>query len=181
MPYPYGFGVNEKSEFDMTEPAWLIGELYKAGVRILNITMGNPYFNPHINRPFANGAYEPDEHPLTGVKRVLSGTEELKKAVPEMKLICSAVTFLGVAAPNVTAAYIEKGAFDFAGFGRTILAYPDFANDILKNGGMDKNKCCLCCSKCTEIMRKPGGTPGCVIRDSEVYLPIYQKLCGGKK
>ena len=70
--------------------------------------------------------------------------------------------------------------FDFGGFGRTIFAYPDFANDILKNGCMDKNKICICCSKCTEIMRKPGGTPGCVIRDKDVYAPIYKELCGGK-
>jgi len=39
---------------------------------------------------------------------------------------------------------------------------------------------CICCSKCTEIMRNSGGTPGHVIRDKEVYLPIYKKLYGGK-
>ena len=180
--YPYGFGVkNDGSlDFDATEPDMLIKELYKYGVRILNITMGNPYFNPHINRPFAHGEYEAPEHPLTGVARVLNGTAELKKLNPEMLLICSAVSFLGVAAPNVVSAYIKNNKFDFAGFGRTVFAYPDFANDILKNGGMDKNKICICCSKCTEIMRKPGGTPGCVIRDKEVYLPVYKELCGGK-
>ena len=56
-----------------------------------------------------------------------------------------------------------------------------FANDIIKNGCMDKNKICICCSKCTEIMRTKGGTPGCVIRDKEVYMPIYKKQCGGIK
>ena len=42
FPYPYGFGVapDGGTEFAPSEPAWLIGELYKAGVRILNITMG---------------------------------------------------------------------------------------------------------------------------------------------
>lgn len=182
FPYPYGFGVkNDGSlEFDSTEPEWLIKRLYSLGVRILNITMGNPYFNPHVNRPFARGGYESPEHPLLGVKRVLDGTAKLKNSCPDMKIICSAVSFLGVAAPNVTSAYVANGGFDFAGFGRTVLAYPDFANDILHNGGMDKSKCCMCCSKCTEIMRKPGGTPGCVIRDKDVYLPIYNKLCGGK-
>ena len=40
---------------------------------------------------------------------------------------------------------------------------------------MDKSRICLCCSKCTEIMRTAGGTPGCVIRDKEVYLPIYKE------
>lgn len=181
FPYPYGFGVSKdgSTDVDLTETVWLVKELYSLGVRILNITMGNPYFNPHVNRPFAVGPYEVEEHPLEGVKRILEGTAYIKEQVPEMAIICSAVSFLGVAAPHVVAAYIQNGKFDFAGFGRTIFAYPDFAKDIVKTGEMDKSKCCICCSKCTEIMRKPGGTPGCVIRDREVYLPIYNKLCKG--
>ena len=181
FPYPYGFGVREGSlDFDSSEPIWLVRELYSYGVRLLNITMGNPYFNPHVNRPYARGGYLPPEHPMTGVARMLNGTAAIKKAVPEMKLICSALSFLGTEAPHVAAGYIANGGFDLAGFGRTVFAYPDFANDILKQGGMDRNKCCVCCSKCTEIMRQKGGTPGCVIRDKELYLPIYQTLCGGK-
>ena len=81
-----------------------------------------------------------------------------------------------MAAPHVAAAYVENGGFDLAGFGRTILAYPDFARDILTTGTMDAKKICLCCSKCSQIMRTPGGTPGCVIRDRAVYEPIYKEL-----
>jgi len=181
--YPYGFGVKKDGslDFDPEEPLWLMKELYDSGVRILNISMGNPYFNPHVNRPFVRGPYQTEEHPLQGVARVLGGTAQLKEQIPEMDIICSAVSLLGVAAPNVVAAYINDGKFDFAGFGRTIFAYPDFAKDILKNGAMNKSNLCLCCSKCTEIMRKPGGTPGCVLRDREVYAPIYKKLCGGEQ
>lgn len=182
FPYPYGFGVKDdgSTDFDPTEPIWLLNQLKDAGVKLLNITMGNPYFNPHVNRPFAAGGYEIDEHPLTGVARMLQGTATLKQAVPDIKLICSAVSYLGVAAPNVTGAFIQNGGFDLAGFGRTIFAYPDFAKDILKTGAMDKNKICICCSKCTEIMRQPGGTPGCVIRDRDPYFEIHKKLCGRK-
>lgn len=177
--YPYGFGVKDGAglAFDPSEPVWLIKELKKYGVALLNITMGNPYFNPHVNRPYAVGGYEAPEHPLCGVARMLHGIAEVKSQVPEMNLICSGLSFLGVAAPNVAAAYIQNGCFDFAGFGRTIFAYPEFANDVLKRGEMDKNKICICCSKCTEIMRA-GGTPGCVIRDKDVYLPIHRKMFG---
>ena len=180
FPYPYGFGVKHDGslEFDTAEPDWLIKELYTYGVRLLNITMGNPYFNPHVNRPYAQGGYPAPEHPLQGVARMLEGIAKLKKSNPSVAMICSAVSYLGVAAPHVVAAYIQNGGFDFAGFGRTIFAYPDFAKDILKFGTMDKNKVCICCSKCTQIMRTPGGTPGCVIRDREIYGPIYQKQCG---
>ena len=175
--YPYGFGVKKDGgiEFDKTEGVWLLKELYNLGVRIVNITMGNPYFNPHVNRPFASGGYTAEEHPLEGVKRVLEGTASLKKEIPEMAIISSALSYLGVAAPNVAAAFIEQGGFDFAGFGRTIFAYPDFANDIVNNGCLNKDKICICCSKCTEIMRA-GGTPGCVIRDTDPYLDIYRSV-----
>lgn len=178
FPYPYGFGVKNDgpTDFDPTEPIWLLRQLGDLGVPLLNITMGNPYFNPHVNRPFALGHYDPGEHPLQGVARMLNGTAQLKAAVPEMKLLCSALSYLGVAAPQVTAGYIQNGSFDLAGFGRTILAYPDFAKDILTTGTMDSKKLCLCCSKCSQIMRTPGGTPGCVIRDKEVYQPIYKEL-----
>lgn len=178
--YPYGFGVSKDGglEFDSTEPIWLLKQLQNDGVELLNITMGNPYFNPHVNRPYAQGGYEPPEHPLQGVSRMLNGTALLKKAVPDMKILCSALSYLGVAAPYVAAAYIEQGGFDLAGFGRTVLAYPDFARDIIECGEMKKEKICICCSKCTQIMRQPGGTPGCVIRDRDVYLPIYKEKCG---
>ena len=180
-PKPYGFGVGETgTEFDPTEPAWLLKQLQSYGVELLNISMGNPYFNPHVNRPFVMGAYKAEEHPLEGVARMLHGIATLKKEVPDMKLICSAVSYLGVAAPHVVAGFIRDGGFDLGGFGRTIFAYPDFACDIMKNGGMDKSKICICCSKCTQIMRQPGGTPGCAIRDKEVYGPIYQQFCGGR-
>lgn len=181
FPFPYGFGVAKdgSTEFDPTEPIWLLKQLRSYGVELLNITMGNPYFNPHVNRPFASGGYDIEEHPLKGVARMLHGIASLKAQVPDMKLICSALSYLGVAAPNVIAAFIVNGGFDIGGFGRTIFAYPDFAKDILNTGAMDKGKICICCSKCTHIMRTPGGTPGCVIRDKEQYLPIYKKQCGG--
>lgn len=177
FPYPYGFGVNKENgiEMDLTEPVWLIKNLYNLGVELINITMGNPYFNPHVNRPFTKGPYTDEEHPLQGVARILNGTSVIKENIPDMKIVCSGITYLGTVAPNVVSAFIRQGKFDFAGFGRTAFAYPDYAKDILNKNSMDKNKCCLCCSKCTEIMRS-GGTPGCVIRDNETYLPIYKKF-----
>ncbi len=180
FPYPYGFGVSREEgsmKIDMSESVLLVKRLYDLGVRLINISMGNPYVNPHVNRPFVIGGYEPPEHPLLGVRRMLEGAATIKEAVPEMAVISSGLSYLSLAAPNVASAYIQGGRFDFAGFGRNSLAYPDFARDILINGGMKREKCCICCSKCTQIMRKAGGTPGCVVRDGEVYLPIYKKLC----
>lgn len=182
IPYPYGFGVSPDKgiEVCLDETKWLVSELESYGVELINVTMGNPYFNPHVNRPFAVGAYEAPEHPLVGVARSLKIASDVKSFAPGIKVICSATTYLGVASAGVGASYVEDGSFDFVGYGRQIFAYPDFANDIIHKGELNKDKCCICCSKCTEIMRK-GSTPGCVIRDAEVYLPIYKECLGKDK
>ncbi len=180
--HPYGFGVKQDGslDVDLAEPIRLLKELEHMGVPIVNVTMGNPYVNPHVNRPFAMGGYLPSEDPICGVRRILEGTAELKNHLKYMKIICSGLSYLGVAAPGVASAYIENGGFDLAGFGRMIFAYPNFAKDILNNGTLDKNKICIACSKCTELMRA-GSTPGCVVRDKEVYLPLYKEFCMGKE
>ena len=57
VPKPYGFGTDEENDLDLTEPDLLIEKLLQAGVRILNVTIGNPYYNPHVNRPYRKGSY----------------------------------------------------------------------------------------------------------------------------
>lgn len=171
-----GFGVDKEdpSKCDLSEPKRLIKELYDGGMRLINITMGNPYFNPHINRPYNSGGYEPPEHPIVGVVRILNAAIELQKHVPGMTVIMSGLTWLGELAPTVAAGIIEENPKIIAGLGRTSFAYPDFANDIMKTGGMDRSKTCIMCSKCTQLMRA-GCVSGCPVRDTEVYLPIYKE------
>jgi len=180
FPYPYGWGVVKDGgvDMDLSEPIRLIRMLAQSGVKLLNITMGNPYVNPHVNRPFVKGGYEAEEHPLEGVARILNGIHQLQQAVPEVAMISSAMTYLGAAAPHVAAACIRRGSFAFAGFGRLIFANPDFANQILHEGKLDSKKSCIACSKCTELMRS-GHTPGCVIRDP-LYTALYQEVFGKK-
>jgi glutamate synthase (NADPH/NADH) small chain len=59
------------------------------------------------------------------------------------------------------------------GAGRMAFAYPDFAKDIITDGRMYPEKVCVGCSACTQIMRDAGMT-GCVVRDNEVYGPIFE-------
>jgi len=176
FPYPYGFGVKEGGglEVDLTEPIQLIEKLQKSGVKLLNITMGNPYVNPHVNRPFKTGAYTPEEKAIEGVKRMLENTAILQKRFPDLPLICSGISYLAENAAHVAAGLIESGGAAMAGFGRLTLAYPDFATDILNGKPLERGKCCIACSKCSELMRA-GSVAGCVVRDSEVYLPIYKR------
>lgn len=171
-----GFGVDkdDPTKYDLREPKRLIKELYDGGMRLINITMGNPYFNPHINRPYNSGGYVPPEHPIIGVARIINGAVELQKHVPDMTIVLSGITWLGEFAPIVAAGIIEENPKIIAGFGRTSFAYPDFANDIIRTGGMNKSKICIMCSKCTQLMRA-GCVAGCPVRDKEVYLPLYKE------
>lgn len=181
--YPYGFAVKEGCGItpDFTESKMLVKQLVANGIDMIDMTMGNPYFNPHVNRPYSQGGYIPPEHPMQGVERMLNGISEIAQEIKGTPVISSGISFLGAASANVCAGYINEGKFDFAGYGRETLAYPSCANAITSGENLDPKKLCICCSKCTEIMRKPGGTPGCVIRDGEVYMPIYKKLVLGKE
>ena len=178
VPTPYGWGqdADDYTKTDLTEPLQLIGELHEGGMKLLNVTMGNPYVNPHVNRPYRRGGYQPPEHPLKGVERILSGARAVQQAYPNLAVMASGISYLGDAGDVVAAGMVREGWASLVGFGRMAFAYPDFARDILEGRGLQKNKSCLACTKCTELMRARC-TAGCPVRDQEVYLPLYREHC----
>ena len=181
IPYPYGWGVN-REDFripDLSEPKKLARMLWERGVRIINVTCGNPYYNPHVNRPYDIGFYTPPEHPLVGAERILRCGREIQDAVPEMTVIGTGLSWMREYGALVAAGAVGRGWFKLAGFGRQAFAYPDFPLDIFREGGMKRSKCCISCSKCSEIMRF-GGKTGCVIKDSKIYAPLYKECRDGK-
>ncbi|NMB46402.1 MAG: flavin oxidoreductase/NADH oxidase [Firmicutes bacterium] len=174
MPYPYGWGAASEEGSramcleDMKKLATL---LYEKGVRLLNITAGNPYHNPHVNRPYdlpLKGTELPDEHPLTGVARLIRAARIVQETVPKMVVIGSGYSWLRQFLGNAGAANIRNGWVTMVGVGRCAFAYPDFAADLLDKGAMESRKACITCSRCTEIMRK-GKMTGCAVFDREVY------------
>lgn len=178
FPRPNGFGVGEEGvEPDLTESKELVKILHKElGVNILDITIGNPYFNPHVNRPYDAGGYIPEEHPLEGVNRMYKCVGEIQKTFPDLCVIGSGVSYMRQFSPNLAAGAVKSGIITMQGFGREAFAYPDFPHDIFEKGELSPNKCCITCGKCTELMRA-GTVSGCVIRDSEKYMPIYKEYC----
>lgn len=178
-PYPFGWGV-DKDDYtkpDLEEPLKLIGVLEKLGVDLVNVTLGNPYYNPHCNRPFDKayvGGYSEPEHPLAGVARLINLTGEVQKAYPGVVIIGSGYTWLRQFIPNVGAWAKKAGLVKMVGVGRLAFAYPEFACDILEKGELDPKKVCVCCSNCTQMMRD-GGMAGCPIRDSKVYGPLFRE------
>jgi len=178
MQYPYGFGVSKDdvNQWDLTEPLELVRFLYEGGTRLVNITIGNPYFNPHVNRPFdlpvAGGALPP-ESPLAGVDRFVQIVRGIQQAFPDMAVIGGGYSWLRHFFPNVAAANVRKGWVTLVGAGRMSFAYPDFPREVAEKGRLDGEKACVACSACTQIMRD-GGKSGCVPRDAEIYEPIYK-------
>jgi 2,4-dienoyl-CoA reductase-like NADH-dependent reductase (Old Yellow Enzyme family) len=177
-PYPWGWGVSREDSGvpDLEEPIRFVRGLYQRGVRLLNVTAGNPYFTPHINRPYDTpvpGGAVPDENPLVGVARILGLARQIKQAVPEMVVVASGYSWLRQFLGNAAAATLRRGHADLVGLGRGAFAYPGFARDLLLSGALDPKKCCITCSRCTQIMRD-GGRCGCVIYDRDVYGPIYR-------
>ena len=181
LPFPYGWGTDENDfhKLDLADIKRLAKILYDKGIRLMNLTGGNPYYNPHVNRPYDMGYYTPPVHQLDALNKLLVAAKEVRQTLPDdMVIISTGYSWLREYGANVAAACISNGWFEMAGFGRQAFAYPEFANDI-KNGGMLRRNCCIACGKCSEIMRN-GSTAGCVIKDAKVYGPIYMKSREGK-
>ena len=155
--YPYGFGVSPTSGLmpDLTEPKALVTLLHEElRLPMLDFTIGNPYVNPHVNRPYDGGPYVPDEHPLEGVARMLGCIGQLKKAFPSLCVIGSGFSYLRQFSPYLAAGAVEQSVCDLAGFGRMAFAYPDFPRDTLYGEGFNARKTCIACGKCSAYARR---------------------------
>ncbi len=181
--YPYGFGVRKGGgkEPDFTEPIRLVKELYEIyGMKMIDLTMGNPYATTHVTRPFDRGNYVPEEHPFLGVARMINGIGEVKAAVPDMMVLASGPSYLRQYADLFSAGAVEEGLCDGMLFGRMAFANPAFANEIVKEGRLEAKKVCLTCGMCGELIRAHKPT-GCVVREPEIFRPFYQEFQEEKK
>lgn len=84
FPYGYGFGVVPSDEIDLTETKDIIRRLQSKGIELVNITIGNPYLIPHINRPYVANAPEDGN---IGMKRVYDVTKEITSSFPDIKFV----------------------------------------------------------------------------------------------
>lgn len=173
FPYPYGFGVREDegTAVDLTETKAVIRMLRFQGLPLLNITIGNPYVNPHVNRPYDKGNYVPDEHPLTGEARMMRCVAELQQDQPDLPIIGSAFSYLRQHSPALAAGMVGGGHAAMAGFGRMAFAYPEFPRILREGGSLDPRKVCLTCGQCA--LRLRAGVPsGCVLHDNQTYPAV---------
>lgn len=184
-PYPWGWGVNPDNplEEDLTEVKQAIGWFKEWGVELLNVSIGCPYYNPHIGRPFEkpdDGNYEEPEHPLVGVDRHFRISGELQQAHPDLPMVGTGYSWLQQYAIHAAAHNLQTGRIRIFGMGRNALSYPDFAVDALEKGALEELRVCKTLTYCTFLMRQKnhplGQFPsGCPPFDKLVYGPIMKE------
>ena len=150
-----------------------------AGLQLVNVTAGCPYFSPHVGRPADKeppDGYGAPEPQLAGVARHFQLAEAAQRACPGLPVVGTGYSYLRQYAIEAGEANLRDGRVSLVGMGRGAIAYPDFARDVETDRKMDKRKVCITVSYCTTLMRAKGNelgqyAAGCAPRD-----PVYGKL-----
>ncbi len=186
-PYRYAFGVNPDHpvEYDLTEAFQFVELCAELGVKILNVSAGSPYYNPHIQRPAAyppSDGYRPPYDPLIDVARQINVVRQLKaKASRNMVVVGSAYSYLQEYLPHVAQAVIRAGWADMVGIGRAVLSYPAVLADAVSKGALTPRFICRTFSDCTTAPRS-GMISGCYPLDKHFSeKPEAQRLKQIKK
>jgi NADPH2 dehydrogenase len=187
LPYPYAFGVNQNNpvEFDLKEAHQFLALCADLGVKLVNVTAGSPYYNPHIQRPAIyppSDGYQPPEDPLVGVARQIQAVRELKsRCSPQLVVLGTGYSYLQEFLPLVGQYVVRHGWVDVIGLGRMVLAYPGILADAIAKGALATKSICRTFSDCTTAPRN-GLPSGCYPLDKYYSAkPESQKLKAIKK
>src|SRR5438445_1419475 len=213
LPYAYAFGVNTANplEYDLSEPLQFLTLCAQLGVKIVNLSAGSPYYNPHIQRPAAyppSDGYQSPEDPLVGVARQINVVRQLKDHVESLNrsnvepgmqtadstfqrfdvsaqrnliIVGSAYSYLQEYLPHVAQFVVRNGWTDLIGLGRMTLAYPTIIADAVEKGALEKKSICRTFSDCTTAPRN-GLISGCYPLDKYYMSKLeFQKLREIKK
>lgn len=196
LPYRYGFGVNANDplDYDLTEPFQFAELCAQLGVKILNLSAGSPYYNPHIQRPAAyppSDGYQPAHDPLIDVARQinvvrqikahLTKTQAARPKTPNPILIGTAYSYLQEYLPQVAQYVVRHGWTDMVGLGRMVLSYPEMLADATTKGALTPKLICRTFSDCTTAPRN-GLKSGCYPLDKFYSVkPEFQQLKEAKK
>jgi NADPH2 dehydrogenase len=166
LPYRYAFGVDQNNplEHDLAEAALFLALCGQLGVKIVNLSAGSPYYNPHIQRPAAyppSDGYQPPEDPLVGVARQVNMVRALKVQAPaNLLLVGTAYSYLQEYLPHVAQYVLRHGWTDLIGIGRMVLSYPAVLHDAIELGRLSSKNICRTFSDCTTAPRN-GLISGC--------------------
>jgi len=170
LPYRYGFGTDEQDphRIQIDETAEFLQVMTELDIRLLNVTIGSPYYTPHVTRPALyppSDGYQPPEDPLVGVMRHLELVRDLKQRFPQLCFVGSGYTYLQEFLPYVAQAVVREGWTDLVGLGRMMLSYPELPADVLAGRPLQRKRLCRTFSDCTTAPRN-GMISGCFPLDT---------------
>ncbi len=97
----------------------------------------------------------------------------LRSSLPDIAFVLGGLSRFRQLLPPLAAGLVESGAADLIGVGRAALAYPDMVADLVNNGTLRPECCCLNCNACIQLL-KDGGAAGCVVMDNAIYAAEYR-------
>lgn len=175
VPFGYGFGIaaDDPRQFDLEEPFLFLQLLQDLQIRLVNLTLGSPYYCPHLQRPAIyppSDGYLPPRDPLFEVIQHLRTTHECKRRFPELIFVGTGYTYLQDYLPHVAQYEVGQGHVDLVGLGRLVLSYPQLPHDVLNGRTLQRKLVCRTFSDCTTGPRN-GLISGCFPLD-----PYYKKM-----
>jgi len=187
LPYRHAFGADQHNPlaYDLTETFQFLELCAQLGVKIVNLSAGSPYYNPHIQRPAAyppSDGYQPPEDPLVGVARQINVVRQIKERAPKnLALVGTAYSYLQEYLPHVAQYVVRNGWTDIIGIGRMVLSYPAIIAEAAEKGALNSKSICRTFSDCTTGPRN-GLISGCYPLDKYYSAkPEFQKLKEVKK
>jgi 2,4-dienoyl-CoA reductase-like NADH-dependent reductase (Old Yellow Enzyme family) len=209
LPYRYGFSVNVNNpvDYDLTETFQFAELCAQLGVKILNLSAGSPYYNPHIQRPAAyppSDGYQPAHDPLIDVARQINVVRQIKEHLVKVRgekgegrgdvnnsplavrpsnlvLVGTAYSYLQEYLPHVAQYVVRNGWTDMVGLGRMVLSYPNILAEAVEKGRITPKQICRTFSDCTTAPRN-GMISGCYPLDKYYSAkPEFQQLKEVKK
>lgn len=196
LPYRYGFSVNQNNpvEPELRETFKFAEICAELGVKILNLSAGSPYYNPHIQRPAAyppSDGYQPAHDPLIDVARQINAVRQVRAHLASVQhpasgiqhpiLVGTAYSYVQEYLPHVAQYVVRHGWTDTIGLGRMVLSYPGILADAVEKGALTTKHICRTFSDCTTAPRN-GMISGCYPLDKYYSAkPEFQQLKEVKK
>jgi 2,4-dienoyl-CoA reductase-like NADH-dependent reductase (Old Yellow Enzyme family) len=169
----FGIARDDPTAFDLAEPIRFVHRLRELGIDLVNVTLGSPYWNPHLQRPAAyppSDGYLPPVDPLLMVGQHLAVARALVQACPGTTFVGTGYTYLQEWLPHVAQRAVDRGHVHLVGVGRLLLSYPELPRDLLAGRELQQKRLCRTFSDCTTGPRN-GMLSGCFPLD-----PYYRAM-----
>ncbi len=182
--YPFAFGGDGSGVgIDLSESHELADHLVAAGVELLCVTAGSPYYCPHAQRPAyfpPSDGYLPPRDPLHEVARLFDVARDLASVHPQLRIVATGASYLQEWLPDISAGLVDGGVA-MIGYGRGVLSYPELPRDVVTGVDVARERLCRTFSDCTTAPRN-SLVSGCYpLDDFYKQMPERRALTAAKR